>query len=293
LWDGANAGEVFLGKNGILSSTMVKMELKMERYKPKFLFYLMKTRERYLKSQTKGTGVPHVDGKVLDRLVVPLPKITEQEKIIGVLGFVDSAIELSNWVIAKTERLKKGLMQSLLTRGIGHAEYEDTNLEKIPKSWQTMKLGDALVLCQYGLSVKFSDLGEYPILKMDDIVNGVVVPDKAKRVDLDKRVFDNFRLEKGDILFNRTNSYELVGRTGIFLLDGDYTFASYLIRLRPKKDVADSQFLTFYLIHTNNRLRQLATQAVSQANINATNLQNFTIAPHLKNKEESLRLSQH
>ncbi|MEM3382305.1 MAG: restriction endonuclease subunit S, partial [Candidatus Bathyarchaeia archaeon] len=175
------------------------------------------------------------------------------------------------------DRLKKGLMQTLLTRGIGHKEYKQTPIGTIPKEWQIVKLGEVLELCQYGLSVRFGEAGKYRILKMDDIVNGVVISDNAKYIDLDERTFDNFRLEKGDILFNRTNSYELVGRTGIFLLDGNYTFASYLIRLRPKKEIMDSQFLTYYMVFSNNRLRQLATRAVHQANINATNLQSFTI----------------
>jgi type I restriction enzyme S subunit len=193
------------------------------------------------------------------------------------LGVVDSVIAKTGEVIAKTERLKKGLMQTLLTRGIGHKEYKQTPIGTTPKTWQIVRLGEVLELCQYGLSARFGDRGKYHILKMDDIVDGVAIPDNAKYIDLDERTFENFKLEKGDILFNRTNSYELVGRTGIFLLDGDYTFASYLIRLRPKKEIVDSLFLTYYMIFSNNRLRQLATRAVHQANINATNLQSFTI----------------
>jgi len=193
------------------------------------------------------------------------------------LGVVDSVIAKTGEVIAKTERLKKGLMQTLLTRVIGHKEYKQTPIGTTPKTWQIIRLGEVLELCQYGLSARFGERGKYRILKMDDIVDGVAIPDNAKYIDLDEKTFENFKLEKGDILFNRTNSYELVGRTGIFLLDGDYTFASYLIRLRPKKEIVDSLFLTYYMIFSNNRLRQLATRAVHQANINATNLQSFTI----------------
>jgi len=150
--------------------------------------------------------------------------------------------------------------------------------------------GDVIELCQYGLSVKMSDQGKYPIVKMDDIVNGYVTEENIKYVDLDEETYRNFRLEKGDILFNRTNSYELVGRTGIFMLDGDYVFASYLIRLRPKYDIIDAYFLTFYLIFSNDRIRQLATRAVHQANINATNLQKVKLPlPPSPNRKRSLR----
>jgi type I restriction enzyme S subunit len=78
----------------------------------------------------------------IEKFQVPLPLVSEQMAIVGVLGVVDSAIELADKVIAKTERLKKGLMQQLLTRGIGHIEYKDTPIGKIPKSWEAVKLKD-------------------------------------------------------------------------------------------------------------------------------------------------------
>ena len=226
----------------------------------------------------RGTGLRRIILQDLKRIKIPLPPLPEQRRIAEVLGTVDSAIQKVGGAIEKTERLKKGLMQRLLTKGIGHERFKETEIGRVPEEWEAMRLGDVLELCQYGLSVKMEETGKYPIIKMDDIVNGIVIPDKVKYIDLDEKTFKNFKLEKGDILFNRTNSYELVGRTGIFLLRGDYVFASYLIRLRPKKEIVDSQFLTFYMVFSNDRIRQqLATRAVHQANINATNLQNYNI----------------
>ena len=190
---------------------------------------------------------------------------------------IDKAIQKTDEIIEKTRRLKKGLMQELLTKGIGHKEFKDTEIGRIPKEWNIVRLGEALELCQYGLSIPMKNEGKYPIIRMDEIVDGYVSPKISKFVDLDEKTFKTFRLEKGDILFNRTNAYELVGRTGIFLLDGDYVFASYLIRLRPKPNMFDSHFLTYYLIFINKKLKRLATKAVHQANINATNLRKVKI----------------
>jgi type I restriction enzyme S subunit len=209
--------------------------------------------------------------------IIPLPPQEERRTIAEILSVVDSVIAKTDEVIAKTERLKKGLMQTLLTRGIGHKEFKETEIGRIPKEWEVVKLGDILEICQYGLSIPMDEKGKYPIIRMDELVNGYVVPEIAKYVDLDEKTFRNFRLEKGDILFNRTNAPDLVGRTGIFLLEGDYVFASYLIRLRPKHKMFDPRFLTFYLIFSEDRLRQLATRAVHQANINATNLKKFKV----------------
>jgi len=242
----------------------------------KWLFFKLK--QSNLPRLSQSDVVPGLKRELVYHITISLPPLSEQRRIAEVLGTVDSAIQKVGGAIESTERLKKGLMQRLLTKGIGHDRFKESEVGRIPEEWGAMRLGDVLELCQYGLSVKMDETGKYPIIKMDDIVNGVVVPDKVKYIDLDENTFNNFKLEKGDILFNRTNSYELVGRTGIFLLRGDYVFASYLIRLKPKKEIIDSHFLTFYMVFSNNKIRQqLATRAVHQANINATNLQNFQI----------------
>lgn len=243
-----------------------------------FYAYYLISKKQFLNSLSGGSTFKELSKASLERLRLPLPPLPEQRAIASVLGTVDSAIQKANAAIEKTERLKRGLMQRLLTKGIGHRKFKDSEIGKIPEDWTVVRLRAALELCQYGLSVKMSETGKYPIIKMDDIINGMVVSYKVKYIDLGERTFKQFKLEKGDILFNRTNSYELVGRTGLFLLSGDYVFASYLIRLKPKKETVEPQFLTFYMIFSNDKIRQqLATRAVHQANINATNLQNFNI----------------
>jgi type I restriction enzyme S subunit len=72
--------------------------------------------------------------------------LEEQKRIVGVLGVVDSVIAKTGEVIAKTERLKKGLMQTLLTRGIGHKEYKQTPIGTIPKTWQIESLSNVFKL---------------------------------------------------------------------------------------------------------------------------------------------------
>jgi type I restriction enzyme S subunit len=86
--------------------------------------------------------VPGLKRESVHSLVVALPPLAEQQKIAEILGAVDSAIELVDRVIWKTERLKKGLMQTLLTKGIGHTEYKDTPIGKTPKTWQIVRLSN-------------------------------------------------------------------------------------------------------------------------------------------------------
>jgi type I restriction enzyme S subunit len=86
-------------------------------------------------------------------------------------------------------------------------------------------------------------------------------------------------LNKGDVLFNRTNSHDLVGKTSLFTLEGDFIFASYLIRVVPETGRLMPEYQNYYLNWdaTQRRLRMLASRGVSQSNINATKLRGFLI----------------
>jgi type I restriction enzyme, S subunit len=114
---------------------------------------------------------------------------------------------------------------------------------------------------------------------MTNQVAGRVVARDLQFADIGRAEFEKFRVEPGDLLFNRTNSFDLVGRTAIFDLEGDFVFASYLIRLQTATNRLNPAFLNFYLNadDTQRRLKSIATRAVSQSNISATRLKGFTV----------------
>ena len=162
------------------------------------------------------------------------------------------------------------------------AEYYDPvylrNEESIKnKTWDY--LGNYLVICQYGISIAMNEVGDgYKMLKMDDII-GILADDaNAKYAPISEDLFKKYKLNKKDVLFNRVNSEEFVGRTGIYLLDGDHTFASYLIRIRAKQDYANS-YITIFLKtkYGQKTLRRVSRRAVNQANINAEELKQLKI----------------
>ncbi|MCL0091821.1 restriction endonuclease subunit S, partial [Dehalococcoidales bacterium] len=108
----------------------------------------------------------------IEKLFIPLPStIEEQQRIAEILSTIDEAIQKTNEVIAKTDRLKKGLMQELLTKGIGHKEFRDTEIGRIPKEWEVVKIADVLSL-EYGTGLPEKDriLGEYPVVGSNGIV---------------------------------------------------------------------------------------------------------------------------
>ena len=148
LWDGSNAGEVFLARNGILASTMTLVSPD-ERFTPHYFFFALKHWEAYLKGQTSGSGIPHVDKEILGKLEITEFAEPEQSKIAEVLSAVDRAIAQTEALIAKQQRIKTGLMQDLLTRGIDqhgqlrseatHA-FKDSSLGRIPVEWEVTAL---------------------------------------------------------------------------------------------------------------------------------------------------------
>lgn len=298
-------GQILLGKrraylhkvvvadfDGLCSSDILVIKPKDKMLIPELLPFVIQD-ERFFDFAVRtssGSLSPRTKWKYLAKYEIPLPPIDEQYRIAKILWAAEDCLVKYEELLLNSEALKKVLAKQLLTRGIGHREYKDTQIGEIPKEWDVIRLGDTLELCQYGLSLPMYEVGKYPIVRMDELVAGYVSPEIAKRVDLDKETFQAFRLRKGDILFNRTNSYDLVGRTGIFLLDGDYVFASYLIRLRPKRTF-EPRFLNYYLAASHDRLKRLATKAVHQANINATNLKNFRIPhPPLNEQQEITKM---
>lgn len=247
-----------------------------------FLFFFIYS--RYGQTQIRDAFHGLIGGitqRELFNLLIPLPPLPEQRKIVSVLDKIQQAIELQDRIIEQAKRLKKSLMQKLFTEGLYGEEQKETEIGLIPKSWEVMRLGDDEILkeTQYGLSVRGKKEGKYPILRMNNLVEGLISIDDLQFVDLDEKTFRKFKLEKGDILFNRTNSFELVGKTSIFCLNGDFVFASYLIRLKLDSEVINPFFLNFYFNWdiTQVRLRGLASRGVSQANISATKLKSFLI----------------
>jgi type I restriction enzyme S subunit len=88
------------------------------------------------------TSIPQLTAPKLSQYKLPLPPLSEQEKIAEILSTVDELIQRTDEIIAKTERLKKGLMQELLTKGIGHKEFKETEIGRIPKDWEVVRLED-------------------------------------------------------------------------------------------------------------------------------------------------------
>jgi type I restriction enzyme S subunit len=149
------------------------------------------------------------------------------------------------------------------------------------QGWTQGKLGDYVANDCYGTSEKTNDdKNGIPILRMGNIQNGRLDIRDLKYLHIEKKVRAKLLLQKDDILVNRTNSAELVGKCAVFDLDGDYGFASYLIRLRLNLDEANPRLVANYINSPRGRSYMFAErkQMTGQANVNSQKLKALPIA---------------
>lgn len=115
LWDGSNAGEVFVAKEGILASTMAVLRPRHDNTDRDYLGFCLKLHEERLKAFTAGSGIPHVDKAIVKRLPLFKPPLEKQKDIAALLKRVDEAIASAQVSILKTEQFQKAFARELLS----------------------------------------------------------------------------------------------------------------------------------------------------------------------------------
>lgn len=149
---------------------------------------------------------------------------------------------------------------------------------ELPEGWEWSRLGTVGASFDYGTSQKSSDIARgTPVLRMGNVQAGSIVLSNLKYFEDKEDDLPKLYLEPGDLLFNRTNSYELVGKTGVFRGEPDtFSFASYLIRIRLNSHLAAPGYINTYMNTSVCRTTQIEPQIVQQngqANFNGTKLQ--------------------
>ena len=282
---GANCGRCFFASGNWTTLANVQAIIPKNGLDARYLFYFV-NRDGYW--DRSGSAQPFIKPSSVHASWVAYPKAeAEQSKIAEVLSTVDRAIEQTEALIAKQQRIQTGLMQDVLTRGIDEHgnlrsdqthEFKDSPLGRIPVEWESASLAVFVPSAEYGISTSLGESG-YPVLRMNNLLDG-----EAELSDLkftDAPVPEHLWLMDGDVLFNRTNSWEHVGRTAIWRGQIESaTFASYLVRLNPHPEKLLPEMLNFWLNWERIQIamRRQATPAVQQVNINPTNLRSIPAA---------------
>jgi len=205
--------------------------------------------------------------KLKEEFYVSFPEdFIEQQRIVAKLDAAFAEIDTAIDAAGKSgEKLKE--QQTLHT---------ETIFNETCTPFKKIVLGDVCDGVQYGTSSKCSKTGKYPVLRMGNIQNGTF--DVSDLVYLDDEIeAKKYELNKGDVLFNRTNSSVHVGKTGVFDEVDDYLFAGYLIKVNYLKEKVIPEFLSYYL--NSRKIREygfsVMSESINQSNINGTKLKNY------------------
>lgn len=249
---------------GICSTDLLVLAPDNNKTLSEYLIYLVHAKDfiRRAMATTSGTNYPRTSWKGISNFEFGLPPLPEQQKIAEILSTVDNAIQKVDESIGKTQRLKKGLMQELLTRGIGHKEFKETEVGRIPKKWEVKKITDLF-------SVK---TGTTPSTKVKEYWDGgnIIWITPADMSGLqDKLYIENSQRRITDKALKNTNlSHMPVGSivistrapVGYVAVTKDRaTFNQGCKGLVPEdREMTDTEFYAYYLLTKKTMLQTLS-----------------------------------
>ena len=238
-----------------------------------------------------GGSLTRAQPKKVATFPVPLAPLPEQKRIAAKLDAVLARVDACRDRLDRIPAILKRFRQSVLAAATSGKLTEEWRGEKaISNEWSQVQLGDVARDLSYGSSAKSSKSGDVPVLRMGNIQDG--------RLDWSDLVYTSdikevakYQLAPGDVLFNRTNSPELVGKTAVFKGERESVYAGYLIRVRCLPQLLPD-YLSYCLGSPAGRdyCWQVKSDGVSQSNINAKKLAAFDfLLPSVQEQTEIVR----
>jgi type I restriction enzyme S subunit len=275
--------------SGVCSPVYIVLRPKSEMIEERFALRIFECRDFQTYAQSFGNGIlahrAAINWDILKVLRLPVPPRSEQNLILQYLdqetAKIDALVAEQERLIALLKEKRQAVISQAVTKGLNpNAPMKDSGIEwlgQVPAHWEIRMLKRAFRSVDYGISDALSPEGEIVVLRMNNIQNGSISFEDLKYTD---SVDPQLLLEAGDLLYNRTNSLELIGKVGVYKgeFDMPLSFASYLVRFRLF-DGAPDYFA--YLLNTRGILgivRSSAYVAIGQCNLNPTKYGEISVA---------------
>lgn len=233
---------------------------------PTYLYYFLSSKREQFVKDGVGGAQPNISAGYLKNVQFGLIPMQQQIDIVEKLDKVEKLIVLRKEQLAKLDQLVKSRFIELF------GTYPDN-----PMGWETGTIRDVVADVRYGSSRPAVDGGKYPYLRMNNITyDGELDLSDTKRIDVPESELAKCTVRRGDVLFNRTNSKELVGKTCVYNRDEMMVLAGFVIRVRVTDRVLP-EFLSAFLNtdFSKQMLLGMCKAAIGQANINAQEMQNI------------------
>ncbi|QQK62150.1 restriction endonuclease [Shewanella sp. LC6] len=243
----------------------------VQKLDSRFLFYWVQTQSFISDMVKKATGAnyPAVSDKIIMDSEIPLPPLAEQKRIAAILDKADAIRRKRQQAIQLADDFLRAVFLEMFGDPV-------TN----PKGFPVGTIRDLVESASYGTSAKASVTeGAFPILRMGNITfYGEIDLSDLKFIDLSEKEQPKYLASKGDLLFNRTNSKELVGKTAVYDRGEPVAIAGYLVRVRANK-LGNTHYISGYLNsqHGKATLQGMCKSIVGMANINAQEMQDISI----------------
>ena len=233
-----------------------------------YLWHVLSGKVDELNSKGTGSTFKAINKKTLSETEIPLPPIDEQRKIAAILDKVSDLIAKRRQQLDKLDEMVKARFVEMF----GTFPANEYN-------WSVGTIRDVIQEARYGSSRPAIEGGQYPYLRMNNITyNGELDLTDTKQIDVPESELPKCTVQRGDVLFNRTNSKELVGKTCVYDKDEMMVLAGFIIRVRVNNRVLP-EFLSSFLNmdFSKQMLLGMCKTAIGQANINAQEMQNIKI----------------
>lgn len=299
-------------KNGVgFGSTEFHVLRAKSGVSPRYLYYWTQFadfRHAAEASMIGSAGQQRVQPYFYDEFDVPAFDLDEQRRIARVLDAVDAAIRRTDRVVGKLDHVRQGLLHDLLTRGLtpdgrlrdpdAHPDqFRDSPLGRIPDSYELVPLGDLIVDGpRNGLYKPKSEYQEdgTRIVRIDSFYGGVIrSQDSLKRVRLTDQDLRRYQLSEGDILLNRVNSIDYLGKSAyVPKLQEPTVFESNMMRFRVDESFSLPKYVGMQLGSplVQRQIRRRAKHAVAQASVNQNDVRSLLFP--LPSQDEQQRVLQ-
>ena len=269
----------------IITSHLLKITLDQKKCLPKFLYYFLQSYfiHRQLLRESRGIVMSGLNTEIIKSLLIKVPKLPEQKKIALILSNIDELILKQQQVIEQTQKLMKGQMQKLLTKGINHTKFSKRpwlfgKKIEIPVEWELKRIKDVTEV-SVGLvinpSTYFDDNGTVPMITGKNVTENGIVLDKVDFIsEKSNKLLDKTRIWSGDLVTMRVG---YPGRTSLVKDEHDGINCASVIITRKSKKI-DSQFL-YYLSNSELISKQVTKYEAGSAQkvINIDSWENFLI----------------
>ncbi len=264
---GATCGtiNITVPKSYVTGNAMCLDDMRSDIYM-EYLYYCLK--HYNFNNVISGSAQPQITRQGMEKIYVTIGSHNEQMDIVDKLKKVENVIGLRKRELKQLDTLVKSRFAEMFGDPIRN-----------PKGWKVVTIGDIVTEVRYGTSKPAVEGGKYPYLRMNNLTaDGHLDLNDLKYIDISDDEVEKCVVRKGDVLFNRTNSIDLVGKTAVFDLPDDMVIAGYIIRVRLNEKILPevlSQYMNLEAL--KDILRSMAKGAVNQANINAQELQSIRI----------------